>query len=128
MNEADVIGIIREYLDTLFPKECKCCGRHFSTLAEYILATTHLEKPISYDVELGDWQPITPIGTFSMANCSCGSTLTLSSEGMDLITLSQLMNWAREETQIRGIGMRDLLEDLRTKIDLVVLHDGAVMP
>jgi len=123
MNEAEVIGIMREYLATQFPKGCQCCGRQYNSLAEYLRETTHVGKPMSYDAEMGDWQPTTPMGTLSMANCSCGTTLTITSAGMDLITLHRLMNWAREETGFRGIGLSELLEDLRTKIDKIVLQD-----
>ena len=123
MNETEVIGIMRAYLSAQFPKKCSCCGRLYNSLAEYLRNTTHAGKPVSFDAESGDWQPKIPIGTISMANCSCGTTLAISSAGMDLITMLRLMNWARKETRLRGVGMSDLLEDLRFKIDKVVLQD-----
>jgi hypothetical protein len=123
MNEAEVIEIMREYLATQFPKVCKCCGRQYNSLAQYLRETRHLGKPLSYDADIGDWQPKKPMGTLSMATCSCGTTLAISSAGMDLNTLLRLMNWAREETQSRGIGLSDVLEDLRAKIDQAVLQD-----
>ena len=58
-----------------------------------------------------------------MANCSCGTTMAISSIGMNLITMWRLLNWARKERKIRGIEMSDLLEDLRNKINKSVLQE-----
>jgi hypothetical protein len=123
MTEADVVEVMRAYLSTQFPKKCQC-GRLYSSLEDYLRNTTHTGKPISYDADMENWQPKLPIGTVSMANCSCGSTLAVSSKGMNLITLLRLMFWARIETRSRGIGMSELLEDLRSKVDKVVLQGG----
>ena len=124
MQEKDVIEILCDFISTKFPKECKSCGRRFNSLAEYLRNTTHTGKPISYDVEDGNWKPQKPVGTISFANCPCGTTLAIGSEGMSIFTLWKLMNWARKETKNRNIELSDLLEDLRTKIDKKVLTDA----
>ena len=80
MTEAEVIRIMRGHLEGLFPKVCVNCHRRYVTLAEYLLQTDHVGPAIPYDVELGDWNPLRPIGTVTFANCSCGSTLALSSK------------------------------------------------
>ena len=122
MQEKDVIEIMRNHISKQFPKECTCCGKRYNSFAEFIRNTTYVGKPISYDAEQEDWQPERPIGTIGMSNCSCGTTLTIGSKGMDLKTLWRLMNWARKETKKRGIMMSDLLESLRSKIDKSVLQ------
>ena len=76
-----------------------------------------LGKPVSYDAETGEWFPETPLGTCSMANCSCGNTMSISSDGMSYVTFIQLMLWGRVETWRRNISISDLLELVRREID-----------
>jgi hypothetical protein len=123
MNENDVVQILRDFISKEFPQECQCCGQRFGSLAEYLRITTHVGKPISYDAEEGNWRPERPIGTSSFANCLCGTTLAITSRGMNLNTLWRLMGWARKETKERGIKVSDLLLDLRRKIDESVLQN-----
>lgn len=123
MNENDVTKIVRDHINSQFPKACHCCGKRFNSLADYLKNTSHVGLPSSADAERGDWQPKKPIGTFSMANCACGSTLSISSTGMEQTTLLKLMAWARKETQLRGISLAQLLEDLRDKIDKRVFQE-----
>lgn len=123
MNENDVIEIVRDFISKQFPKECRCCGKRYNSFPEFIRNTTYAGKPISYDAEIGDWKPNRPIGTLGMSNYSCGTTLAISSKGMDLNTLLRLMNWGRKEEKKRGITTSVLLEELRSKIDKSVLQD-----
>jgi hypothetical protein len=55
------------------------------------------------------------------ANCPCGSTLALSSEGLPLARLWPLLRWARSETQKRGMTPQELLNYLRDEIGKQVL-------
>jgi hypothetical protein len=123
MNENDVIETLRKYISRQFPKECRSCGKRYESFAEFIRNTTYVGKPLSYDAERDDWQPARPLGTIGLANCSCGSTLAISSSRMNLITYWRLMNWARKEIKHQEITSNDLLEDLRRKIDQSVLED-----
>ncbi len=81
----------------------------------------HTGKPISYDAEVGDWNPTSPIGSIAMSNCNCGSTLAIDSRGMSLIDVWQLLRWARKETRARNLEIKDLMEDIRNKIDAKIL-------
>ena len=123
VDENDVIQIISEYLSTQFPKSCKKCGKQYNSLREYLKFTTHVGKPISYDAIKGNWKPKKQKGAISASNCSCGSTLAISSINMELNTMWSLLNWARKETKCRGIHISELLDDLRSKIDDRVLHE-----
>ena len=116
MTEAEVVRIMREHLEGLFPKVCPSCRRSFATLREYLLTTIHVGPAMSYDAELGDWNPLRPMGTMTYANCSCGTTLALTSQGMPLSQLWRLLNWARHETKRRGQSPQDLLSYLRDEI------------
>jgi hypothetical protein len=125
MTEAVVIKLMREHLEAQFPKVCANCGRRFATLREYLLVTTPQGPPIPYDAEVGDWNPLNPLGTLTFANCPCGSTLALTSHGMPLFRLWALLNWARSETKKRGVTPVELLAYLRDQICREVLADGA---
>ena len=123
MTEAEVIVVMRQHLEGRFPKKCETCGRTYANLKDYLLHTTHLGQPLSYDVEMGIFQPSQPIGTMSLANCSCGSTLGLSSECMSLMTMWRLMWWLRGEMTRRCQKAPVVLEDLRRSIDRATLAD-----
>jgi hypothetical protein len=121
MNEVEVIKIVRNHVEQKFPMTCSVCGHRFASLKEYLEYTTHQGKPLSHDAEAGDWRPREPLGTFSFANCRCGTTLSISSHGMGLLTLWRLLRWARKESSSRGISVGELLDDVRRKIDQQVL-------
>ena len=58
MQEDDVIRIMREHLEGLFPKARGNCGRRFETLREYLMVTEHRGSAMPYDADLGDWEPV----------------------------------------------------------------------
>lgn len=124
MREAEVVRIVRKHVEQKFPMDCSTCGHSFASLKEYLEYTTHMGNPVSYDAEAGDWQPRDPVGTLSFANCRCGTTLSVSSHGMGLLTMWRLLRWARGESSSRGISVGELLEDLRKKIDEQVLTEN----
>jgi hypothetical protein len=116
MTETEVIRIMREHLEGQFPKTCASCGRRFATLREYLLVTEHRGSAMPYDADEGDWQPLEPLGTATYANCPCGNTLVLSSDGMPLFKLWLLLHWAMVETRRRRLSPQELLNYLREKI------------
>jgi hypothetical protein len=123
MDEDDVVRIVRSYIEGLFPKVCPNCGMRFDSLREYLQSTTHLESPILYDT-IHEEIPSQPLGPLSLANCACGTTLTINSRGLPTDQLIQLLEWARIECNKRSIGVRDLLRHIRDRIDRQVLQDG----
>jgi len=123
MTEEEVVQILREHFESLFPKVCPKCNSCFTTLREYILISTRIGPTMSYDAELGDWKTTQPIGSVAMANCPCGSTLALSTESMVLSMRLALLNWVRIETQRRGVSPSELLEYLRDQVRKRVLGD-----
>jgi hypothetical protein len=124
MTEDEVVRILCEHFESLFPKVCPSCDRCFLSLQEYILVTIRVGPSVSYDAAMGDWQTRQPIGTVVMANCSCGSTLTLSTKTMVLARRLAILNWVRTETQQRGVSPSELLEYLRDKVRKRVLGDA----
>jgi hypothetical protein len=123
MNEKKAVEIIRRFIEKQFPKECPNCHRRFMTLKEFVQETTHVGNPVSYDADLGEWQPEKPLGTYSYSNCPCGNTLIISSDKMGLFMMWRLLYWARGEIRKRGISPEDLLVHIREKIDEQVLGE-----
>ncbi len=116
MTEAEVLSAMREHLENLFPKNCPNCERRFPTLREYLKNTSPLGQAIPFDAERGDWHPVKPRGSVAFFVCSCNSTMALSSDGMPLERLWSLMDWAKIETERRGVSPRQLLNYLRDEL------------
>ncbi len=123
MEKRQVIDTIKNHLYRQFPKTCSSCGKRYPTLAIYIKQTTHVGKPISYDAQANDWKPQKPVGSMSLSNCECGSSLSLDSRGMGVFALWRLMAWARKQAKSKGVEVDDVLADLRKEIDDSVLKD-----
>jgi len=123
VNEDDVVEIVRTYIEGLFPRDCPQCGLRFGSLREYLQLTRHVGSPISYDATLEEI-PSELLGTVSLANCACGTTLTISSKNMPAAQMIELLKWAKQETTRRSIGFRELLLDVRERIDQKVLAES----
>ncbi len=121
MVENEVVKIVTNHVEKQFPMDCSMCNHHFASLKVYLEYTAPTGKPISYDAERGDWKPLKPFGTFSLRTCQCGTTLSLSSHGMKLTTLWRLLQWLRKESSSREINMREVMADVRKKINYTVL-------
>jgi len=124
MTEGVAIQQMIEHCDGLFPKTCPNCQRVYATLKDYLQNTERLGKAISYDIEVGDLKPADPLGAVATANCRCGTTLALSSEGMPLLRLWALMLWGKLEAHRRGITTKELLEHLCDQLRNQVLAGG----
>ena len=125
VTKREVIEIVRRHIDAHFPRVCSCCGRPFSDFVEFVRVMRSVGDPVSGDAELGDFKPIDPIGTYALANCPCGTTLCLSSEGMERATMWRLLHYARAETERRKISCRQLLREIRQTIVAQVQRRGA---
>jgi hypothetical protein len=122
VNEDDVVRFVRFYIEGLFPKVCTRCGKRFGSLREYLQLTRHVGNPVLYEV-LAAATCDDPLGPISHANCPCGNTLTIGSEGIPAAQMVELLKWARADSIRRSIGVQDLLRHLRDRIDAEVLRD-----
>jgi hypothetical protein len=123
MSEDEVVDIIYDFIcKHEFPKTCSNCGRVFNTLKEYLEITNPVGHPISYDAELDSWEPEEPIGTMSLANCSCGGTIAISSTHMPIKTLLRLMVWLKVESFKRKLLPSELLHEIRLQVDKKALN------
>ena len=123
MNEDDVIKIGKRYYESLFPRKCPNCQRHFQTLREYLLVTTRIGHAYSYDAEKGDWITENPIGMVTCSNCPCGTTIALSTDQLMLPLRLALLDWIRKEIQKQGVSPSKLLEGLRDRVRRLVLDE-----
>jgi hypothetical protein len=116
--------LIRAHVEGKFPKTCSLCGHVYSNLAEYLRSTRHVGQPISYDADLEDWLPSEPLGTYAVALCSCGTSLSIDSSGMPLLTLWRLMMFARREARRRGATVSELLAAIRVQVRGQILSEA----
>jgi hypothetical protein len=121
MIEAEAIRHVREHFESLFPKTCQSCGRSFATLRDYIVNTERAGAALSYDAEDDDWATREPLGSHALANCSCGSTMALTTDGMSLPLRLALLEWLKGETLKRGVNASAVLEAMRDVIRRQVL-------
>lgn len=116
MTDEEIIRLVREHFEGLFPKTCGNCGRRFASLRDYILKTERTGPAISYDIEIGDWEPTNPLGALVAAHCTCGSTLALATRGMPLSHLHAGLGWVRRESKRRHQTPQQLLGWVRDEI------------
>lgn len=121
MTEDDVVGIVRSYIESLFPKVCPKCGRQFNSLRDYLQSTTHLGSPHFFEPAGVSHNRTNPLGPIAHATCVCGNTLTIGSEGIPKDQLRELIAWARAESEARSISTSALLRQIRDRIDEQVL-------
>jgi hypothetical protein len=126
LTDEAVVETLLIYFKSLFPKTCNNCLRIFATLSDYLKGTQRLSPSISYDADLSHWNTKQPIGSSVMANCSCGSTLALTTKLMPLAQQLELLNWLSIETQKRGLSASELLEQLRDDVRTKVLGDKII--
>ena len=124
LSEEEVIEIIKNHFVAQFPKKCNCCGKTYMSAEEFIRSTAYVGEPVSYDVEMDRAQPSRPIGTVGLVNCSCGSTLAISSKGIGVKTMWKLMEWGRAEAKKRGMSAGELLGYIRKTIDESIVSEA----
>lgn len=123
LTDEEMIRINYEHYSSLFPRTCSGCGRAFASLREYITVTQRIGATISYDAELGDWKTTKPLGAAALSNCTCGSTLALTTEGIPLDIIQAMLEWIRVETEKRGQTVEELLDYVRNEVRKRALAD-----
>ena len=116
MTEAEATAIVLRHFESLFPKRCAVCGREFASLRHYIEVTSPVGHPRSYDADFGDWDTTAPLGSLALANCPCGSTLAVSTDGMDAAMHGELLQWLKAETERQGRSPSEILDRMRATI------------
>ncbi|HSY17274.1 MAG TPA: hypothetical protein VK815_03030 [Candidatus Acidoferrales bacterium] len=115
-DEPEIMRLIHQHIRSLFPKTCSRCQRQFATYRDYLAHTTPVGAPVSFDLEQGDTKPADSIGNLSMANCPCGTTLSLSSEGMPMADLWNVLKWIKLEIERRHTTLPQMLAYVRQQV------------
>lgn len=70
---ADLYSDLRSMAETVFPKQCRTCGRIYPDMGAYVEQTEHLRPGVSGLQQGLDeaYQPLVEL----YRNCACGSTL-----------------------------------------------------
>lgn len=123
MTEAGVAQLLIKHGEGFFPKTCPTCQRRFTSLHEYVTATSPVGPFVSYDVESNRNTPA--IGTLALSNCPCGNTLSLTTDGLSIETRSRLLEWVRTEATRRGVSHTTVLSDLRIKMRALIVGGQA---
>ena len=124
LSDEEVTEIVIDCIDNRFPKDCSCCGRRYSPLAEYLRQTAHAGRPVSHGAEIERWMPRHPLDAESYAICPCGSTLAIGTARMGLSTMWRLLQWAKFVCRTKGLTTSELLATLRNQIDKGILGEA----
>jgi len=116
LSESEVVRLIHEHIKTLFPKACARCQQRFATYRDYLAGTKPVGLPVSYDLEMGEVQPAESTGNLSLANCPCGNTISLSSDGMLVTDLWKVLKWIKFEAERRTSPIQEVLAYVRDEV------------
>lgn len=123
LTHQQALDLVYAHHERQFPKVCSVCGRRFETLADYIRTTRRLGRTISYDADSGSWDTARPMGTYALANCPCGTTLSLSTRGIPTRLRLQLLAWVKRECERRDLTPSDVIDELRDQVRARALAD-----
>jgi hypothetical protein len=105
----------------LFPKECRTCGRTFTSLANYLWST------VAKVHCLEDAEPIMgrPF-TMTYRHCGCGNTLVLTFTDETYPLLGALWAMLRQEAEQRGRPLKEVVRDFAEQWHLFMVRHGGV--
>ncbi|MDZ7686090.1 MAG: hypothetical protein U5O39_14635 [Gammaproteobacteria bacterium] len=116
LQTEEIIQLLQEHFESLFPKTCPNCQRHFESLGEYVRQTNKLGSSHSYDAEEGDWEPAVPVGSSAMSNCPCGNTLSLTTDDMEMKNRYEVLKWIQARVEAGDTTTTEALDYLRGEI------------
>jgi len=123
-EDEEALRKLQAHFESLFPKTCPTCGRVYDSLLDYILNTERVGGAVSYDVELKAWQTNNPLGAVAMSNCSCGTTLAVTTQGVPLSDIHFFLDWVKRETERKKVTPKELLSAVRDEIRRRTLEAG----
>ena len=92
--------------DKLFPKECRACGKRFSSLSEYLCTTVPKAHTFENCHEVMK-KPFTMV----YRHCTCGNTLVLSLTEQNFPMLNDLWNMLGREAEETGRPLNEVVTD-----------------
>lgn len=116
LDAATIARGLLAYYSSLFPRSYSKCGRDYLTLKDYVEQTEQVGSVLSLDVELGGWPPDKPIGTLAFVNCTCGSTISLTTDGLPLEQGHAVLAWIKSESERRNVKPAVIFDETRNKV------------
>ncbi len=104
------------YLTAQFPRACTTCARPFPDFAAWVSTTSPLGMPVCFDQGDAEAAGEDPVGTLSMVDCVCGTTLAISCHHPDSEMYQQLVAALRGDAVRHAISVDDVLQVLREEI------------
>ncbi len=92
--------------EKLFPKECRTCGRTYTSLSEYLFKTVAKGHTLDNAEEVMG-KPF----TMTYRHCTCGNTLVLTFTAETYPVLGKLWLMLAEEAQVAGRPLNDVVAD-----------------
>ncbi|MBM3298821.1 MAG: hypothetical protein FJY85_02560 [Deltaproteobacteria bacterium] len=107
--------------EKLFPKECRTCGRKFTSLTNYLWST------VAKGHCLEDAEPVMrrPY-TMSYRHCACGNTLILTLTEEIYPSLRDLWTVLRQEAERTGRPLNDVVSEFADQWQLFMVRRGRV--
>lgn len=96
-----------------FPRSCSKCGHLFRDFGEFVKDTVPIGTPICFDED--EPSLLDPIGTLSMVNCRCGTTLALACPSHGEM-YDQFVAALRTDAKRSSITVGEVLELMRKEI------------
>jgi len=113
---AGFVDLLRQHCSDQFPKSCPKCDRSYTSFREYVLET----NPVGLQCFDSAKSLADPIGTLSLANCECGTTISVRcSERDDMYR--QFLRAVEADAKKSGVGIDTVLNELRDAVRAAAL-------
>lgn len=123
LTEQAALQVLKEHFETMFPRNCSGCGRRFNDLREYFHETHSLGSMICNGGDAIDSTSTKPLLSITFANCTCGTTVTLSTMDMDESARCDLLQWLREEMKQVAAPPNQIFSALKLRLRRMVLEE-----
>lgn len=102
--------------EKLFPKECRTCGRKFTSLSHYLTLTT------AKGHQLEDCQEVMgrPF-TMMYRHCACGNTLILTFTQEILPMLEEFWAMLQREAELTGAPFKEVVTNFSRQLDHYII-------
>ena len=112
-RSAQYITPLLEYCRGQFPKSCQTCGHIFKSFRDYVNSTEPIGAIVADNrgTILDD-----AIGTISLANCRCGTTVSLECGEAGSGRYKSFIEAISDDAQDLGVPVERIMEILRSLI------------
>jgi len=102
--------------EKLFPKECRTCGRKFTSLGHYLTLTTAKGHQLE-DCKEVMGRPF----TMMYRHCACGNTLILTFTQEILPALDEFWAMLQKQAELSGVPFKEVVTDFSRQLDHYII-------